>query len=96
MSKSSKSQIVDWQGSFSGMNSYYRDFCGDTVPQMTRFFLSVMTALLVLSCNSNAMADSDEPPLLVTAAGGSGGGALGLWMLFGLLGLAGLNRKGVS
>jgi len=30
------------------------------------------------------------------AAGGSGGGSLGLWMFFGLLGLAGFSRKDAS
>ena len=51
------------------MNSYYRDFCRVSVPQMTRFFLPALTALIVLSFLSTAMADSDEPPLFVTAAG---------------------------
>ncbi len=40
---------------------------------MTRFFLPVLTGLIVLSFFSNAMADSDEPPLFVTAAGSDTG-----------------------
>lgn len=55
------------------MNSYYRDFCKDSVPHMARFFLPVMAALAVLSFSSAAMADSDEPPLFVVATGSDAG-----------------------
>ena len=40
---------------------------------MTRFFLPVLTGLIVLSFLSTAMADSDEPPLFVTAGGSDTG-----------------------
>lgn len=55
------------------MNSYYRDFCKDSVLHMTRLFVPVMTALAVLSFGSTAMADSDEPPLFVVEKGSDAG-----------------------
>ncbi len=43
------------------------------VPRMTRFLLTVMTALAVLSINNTVLADTPEPPLFVVATGHDAG-----------------------
>lgn len=51
------------------MNSYYRGFFAASAPSMRPHFFFALTGAFALSFVSPLLADSDEPPLFVAAAG---------------------------
>jgi choice-of-anchor B domain-containing protein len=60
---------MDFAGKNSRMNSYYRRFSLNSVPQMYRTFLPAVLAIGGLLLGSAAGADDDQAPLFVTASG---------------------------
>ncbi len=55
------------------MNSYYRDFSDVSVPKMTRFVFAAVAAFIASAFFTTAMADTEEPPLLVALSGSDTG-----------------------